>query len=564
MQFGKTQALTPRGFQALYDWFAMMFAASTARSKCRAANGKLQMAIRATVLAPVIAILCPLHGAAAAIHFDLNEIRVEGSTVLPQEQVEEAIYPFLGPDKTADDVEQARAALQALYQKSGFATVSVVIPTQHISTSGGVVVLQAIERPVERLRVVGARYFLPSDVRNGAPSLAPGTVPNMNRVARDLTALNNFADRQVQPSLRAGLRPDTVDVDLDVTDTLPLHGSLEVNNRYNADTHAERLAASLSYDNLFQRGDTASVSYQVAPEDVRDAEVTSASYLFHIPQSRLSVLFTYLHSNSNVTALGTTDVAGRGTAAGFRVLIPLGSTADFSHSLSVGWDYKRYFEVDSFKGTATPTYAPVTYYPLSAAYAANWTAARSTTDMSVSMEFGLAPLGSSVYGFDNKAYLATPGFSIARASLARQQNLPYGAQLWGSVTGQLTNDALVSSEQLASAGADSVRGYLEAEALGDMGAYMQTELRSPSAAKFLGGPVHALRVHLFYDAGDVSLNHPLPGTHSSYGLQSAGIGTRVNLWGYLNGVLQDAQTFNRGPDTKAGTNRVLFRVYGEF
>jgi hypothetical protein len=43
-----------------------------------------------------------------------------------------------------------------------------------------------------------------------------------------------------------------------------------------------------------------------------------------------------------------------------------------------------------------------------------------------------------------------------------------------------------------------------------------------------------------------------------------GVGTRVNLWGYLNGAVQDAQTLNNGPDTKAGTNRVLFRVFGEF
>jgi hemolysin activation/secretion protein len=498
------------------------------------------------------------HATPSAIHFDLNEIRVEGSTVLPQQAVEEAVYPYLGPNKTAQDVEQARAALEALYQKSGFVTVSVTIPQQHISTSDGVVVLQAIERPVGRLRVVGAQYFLPSDVRNGAPSLAPGTVPNMKAVSRDLISLNTFTDRQVQPALHPGRRPNTVDVDLDVTDTLPLHGSLEVNNRYNADTTKLRLSASLSYDNFFQRGDTGSISYQVAPEDVRDAEVTSASYLFHIPESRLSLLFSYLHSNSNVTALGNTDVAGRGTAAGFRVLIPLGSTSDFSHSFSVGWDYKRYFERDDFKPVNQVTYAPVTYYPLSATYAADWTETRSTTDLSMSLEFGLPSFGSSRAQFDNKAYLA--------------QELPYGAQFWGSVTGQMTNDSLVSSEQIASGGADSVRGYLEAETLGDLGAYVQTELRSPPAAKYLGGPFHSLRFHLFYDAGVVNLNNPASvgtsgspnGTPSSYGLQSAGIGGRVNLWGYLNGVLQDATTFNRGPDTRPGTNRVLFRVYGEF
>src|SRR5271156_5411203 len=44
---------------------------------------------------------------AADAGFDLNEIRVEGSTVLPQEQVEEVVYPFLGPGRTAKDVEAA-------------------------------------------------------------------------------------------------------------------------------------------------------------------------------------------------------------------------------------------------------------------------------------------------------------------------------------------------------------------------------------------------------------------------------------------------------------------------
>ncbi len=505
------------------------------------------------------------HGTGTAPYrFDLTEIRVEGSNVLPQDEVEEAVYPFLGPDKGADDVEHARSALESLYQSRGFATVSVTIPPQRISQSGGVILLQVIERPVERLRVVGAKYFLPSDIKRAAPSLAPGTVPNMNHVARDLTALNTLPDRQVQPNLRAGRDPDTVDVDLDVTDTLPVHGSIELNNRYNADTTSTRLAASLSYNNLFQRGDSISLAYQVAPENPADAEVTSASYLFHIPQSWMSLLFSYLHSNSNVTALGTTDVVGRGTSAGVRLLLPLGSTASFSHSIAIGLDYKRYFELDTYKPTATQTFAPVTYYPFSVNYAADWSGKNSTTDLSLTLEFGLGQLGSSRDAFTTKAYNAPPGFSIVKASANRQQNLPFGAQLWGSVSGQLADDPLISSEQIAAGGADSVRGYLEAETLGDYGAFLQTELRSPSIAKYIGGPLHSWRFHLFYDGGFVDLNQPLPGVRSNYRLQSAGIGTRLNLWGYLNGVLQDAQTFNHGPDTKAGTNRVLFRVYGEF
>ncbi len=499
--------------------------------------------------------------------FDVAEIRVEGSTVLPQDDVEEAVYPFTGPGKSATDIEHAKAALQALYVKRGFDTVSVVIPEQHISRDAPVVVeLKVIERRVGRLRVTGARYFLPNDVREGAPSLKPGTVPNRNDILRDLTALNDLPDRQVQPSLKAGRIPNTVDVDLDVADKFPLHGSLEVNNRYNADTHSERLAASLTYANLFQRGDSATVSYTVAPEEVADAEVTSASYLFHIPDSRLSLLLTYLHSNSNVTALGTTNVAGRGTGAGFRVLIPLGvPSGTFSQTLSVGWDYKKYYELDTFKTTNQITSAPVTYYPVSANYNATWTEDRSTTDLTLGLEFGLSPFGSAQPVFFNKAYNAIPGFSIFRANVTRTQDLPHGAELWASVTGQLTNDVLVSSEQQALGGADSIRGYLEAETLGDYGAYAQTELRSPSIAKYVGGgPINSWKFHLFSDVGFVNLTQAQVAQRSTYGLSSAGVGTRVNLWGYLNGVVQDAQTFNNAPNTRAGTNRVLFRVYGEF
>lgn len=501
---------------------------------------------------------------AALTQFDLTEIRVEGSTVLPQEQVEETVYPFLGPARTAQDVEGARAALEAAYSAAGFATVSVSIPQQRISQSGGVVVMQVTERRIGRLRVAGAKYFVPSVVRAGAPSLTPGTVPNMHDVTRDLVGLNQLPDRTVQPALRPGRAPDTVDVDLDVSDKFPLHGSVELNNRYNADTTRLRVNASLSYDNFFQRGDTGTISYQVAPENVQDAEISSASYLFHIPDSRLSLLLTYLHSNSNVTALGTTDVAGRGTSAGFRLLIPLGGTSNFSHSFSVGWDYKKYFELDTFLVSKTLGTAPITYYPVSANYAANWSGAKSNTDLTVGLEFGLPAFGSTAGQFDNKAYNAPPGFAILRAGVTRQQDLRHDVQLWGSVQGQLSNEPLVSSEQFSQGGADSVRGYLESEALGDSGVSLESELRSPSLAKYIGSPLKSLRFHVFADTGVVHLTQALQGTKPNVRLSSVGVGARVNLWGYLDGSVQDAQALSTGPDTKAGTNSVLFRVTGEF
>ncbi len=508
---------------------------------------------------------------AQRVHFDLDEFRIDGATALPQETVEETVYPYLGPDKTVQDIYAARAALEKAYRQAGYITVTVTVPRQSLAESHGVVHLQVIERRVERLRVVGARYFVPNAVRAAAPSLSPGSLPRLDAVKRDLVGLNQLPDRTVTPALRPGREPDTMDVDLDVADKFPLHGSLELNNRYNADTTALRLNASLTYGNFFQRGDSGTVTYSVAPENVADAEIESASYLFHIPDSRMSLLLSYLHSNSNVLALGTTDVVGRGTTAGFRLLIPLGQTTSFTHSLSIGWDYKKYYELDTFKTTGT-TSAPVTYYPLNAAYAASWNhfddrmQTGSTTDLTLSAELGVDHLGSNILQYDNKRYAAVPGFSLLRASLTREQDLPHDIQLWGSVQGQYTNDSLVQSEQLALGGAESIRGYLEAETLGDYGVSLQTELRSPSIARYIGGPVHSWRFHLFGDTGVVGIRNAITTQHerTSYGLSSVGVGTRVNLWGYLNGSVQDAEALNNGPNTRAGTNRVLFRVYEEF
>ncbi len=85
-----------------------------------------------------------------------------------------------------------------------------------------------------------ARYFDLDKIKDKAGSLREGTVPNFNDVTRDIVALNQWPDRRVTPALRAGVTPGTVDVDLNVDDKVPVHGSLEVNNRQSPNTTEER------------------------------------------------------------------------------------------------------------------------------------------------------------------------------------------------------------------------------------------------------------------------------------------------------------------------------------
>jgi hemolysin activation/secretion protein len=493
--------------------------------------------------------------------FDIDEFRVTGNTVLPVRDIEAAVYGFLGPDRSAADVEKARAALEDLYQKRGYPTVTVEIPRQSAGT--GIVTIDVTERRIGRLRVTNAHYFEPKVIRDSAPSLAPGTVPNVNDVQRDMRALNQIASRSVAPELRPGRDPDTMDVDLNVTDQLPLRGSLELNNRQSADTTPLRLVASLGYDNLWQRGDSIGLFFQIAPQDPANALVYSAAYTFRIPGTNLSVIASYLKSDSNVASVGGTNVVGKGQIAGLRLLVPLGvgSISGFSHNLQVGADYKEFTQNLTLSGQGNQI--PLTYYPITIEYDANWTGSASHTELSASAVLG-TPGGSSTAALEENRAFASRQFFYLKGSVAHTHDLPWGMQFWGKIQGQGSTDSLVPNEQFNAGGVDSVRGYLEAEVLGDSGYDMQLELRSPSLASAISPRVNELRVHLFADAADVTLNQPLAEQRRSYGLGSIGIGVRARFADHASATVENAYTLSDAITTKHGADALLFRVVGDF
>ena len=209
--------------------------------------------------------------------FDILEYQIEGNTVLPALAIEEAVYPFLGEKKSVKDVEQARQALEKRYHEAGYLTVLVDTPEQEVKS--GLVRLIVTEAKVARLKVSGSHYYSLGWIKQQAPSLAEGSVPYFPDVQQDLTKLARAQDRQVVPVLRAGNTPGTVEVELQVKDQFPLHGSVELNNRYGANTTHSRMSASLRYDNLWQRQHSLSLSYQVAPENPAESNVLSGTYV---------------------------------------------------------------------------------------------------------------------------------------------------------------------------------------------------------------------------------------------------------------------------------------------
>jgi hemolysin activation/secretion protein len=523
--------------------------------------------LRVASLCWVLGTVSPSLLAEETFSFYIREYRIDGAQRLKKLEVEEAVYPFLGPARTPDDVEQARAALEKTYHDKGYQTVSVIVPEQ--DPRRGIVRLEVVENKVGRLRVNGACWFLPSSIKRDAPSLAEGNLPEMKQVEKEIVGLNRLADRRVTPVLRQGVEPGTVDIDLNVEDKLPLHGSLELNNRYSANTTPLRINSSLSYGNLFQLGHTGGLSLQIAPENTDDALVYSGYYLARVSDG-LSLMATGTKQDSNVSTLGGGAVAGRGDIIGLRALFDLPTTAKFYQNVTLGIDWKNLEEDIVLGDDVIP--APIEYYPLSANYAATWMGGKGFTALNASLNFSLRGAGSDEEEFANKRFNADGSYIYLRTDLAHTRDLDGGWQVFGKIQGQLASQALVNTEQFAGGGLDTVRGYLEATVLGDNGIFGTAELLGPSligsSAKSpdteTAGKQDEWRFYAFSDVGMVKLYDALPGQDSTYSLASFGIGSRANVRKHYNASVDVAVPLIEEAETDRGEVRVTFRGWADF
>ena len=488
--------------------------------------------------------------------FDIMEYEVIGNTVLVKEKIEEAVYDYMGEAKTIDDVEKARAALEKTYQDAGFLTVSINIPQQEVDK--GIVKLEVLEGRVERLRVKDAHYYSLGVIKERVPEFAEGKVPNFTTAAQQLATVNRGSNRQVSPILRPGKSPGKVEIDLKVQDQLPLHGSLELNDKYSANTTETRLNGSVRYENLWQRDHSISLSFQVSPQNTSEVKVLSGTYL--IPTLAGDYFAAYgVISRSNIAAVGNVNVIGNGNIIGLRYIHPLPQSEGYYHTMTLGADYKDFKEsvillgADGFK-------TPIAYSAFSATYDGTYQAEQFQTQASAGIGFGVRGLGNKESEFANKRFLAKPNFAALHTDIKHLQKLPYGWMLQAQISGQLTDAPLISAEQFSAGGADSVRGYYESNSLGDSGYWASVELRTPSLSKYIKQSVKELYAYSFVDWGYVKTYDVLPGQIASSNLLSTGLGIKLKAAKGLYADLDYAHVLQTAGQVKNGDERIHFKL----
>jgi hemolysin activation/secretion protein len=511
--------------------------------------------------------------------FEINEFKVRGNTLFTTEKLTDLLDGLTGPGRTAADVEKARDTLEKFYHDAGYPTVLVNIPEQ--SAEGGEIRLQVVESRIGAARVTGNRYFSTRQILDKLPSLAPGAILYAPAVQLEVGKLNRNPDLKVVPSMAPGKEAGTVDVDLKAEDLRPFHGSLELSNRYSANTTPLRLNGAIHYDNLWHREHALSVQYQLSPQKPSEVEVFSGSYMLPAPWNADQSLVVYGVRSDSDSAFGEGfHTVGKGSIIGARLIVPLPGLGSYSQSAVLGIDYKNFTELTGAAGSPTgaatlPTGTqssstgdaskPVEYLPLSFAYSGSLPDSQGFTQFNAGLNLSFRGAVANQQDFADKRFRAAANYFTATAGLERRQQLPAGAGFLLKLDGQMADQPLITNEEFSAGGMESVRGYLESSALGDSGFHATAELSAMDLGPRLGlGARSQVVPYLFYDCAALWVKYPLPSQDGSLELQGTGLGVRGFFFKDLEYQFDWAFALAKASSVKVGDTAGYFRLKYQF
>jgi len=507
--------------------------------------------------------------------FEIRAIDVAGVTRLQPADIERIIYPFLGPDKSSSDVESARKAIQDAYAARGYEAVIVETPPQ-VDTlfAQGLVQIKVNETPVGTVTVTDARYHSKQAVEKSIPSLRPGVPIDFKALQGEITASNRFPDRSVTPRFKAGAVPGTIDAELKVRDEFPLHATFELNNDNNPNTTALRLSGSTRYTNLWGVGHSVTAGFVLAPQNQRDSAVVSFSYSAPLLGSPWTLVAYGYKSNSNIAALGGTNVLGDGYQLSARAIYRLPVESAY-HGFSVGLDYKNFKQDIRVAGTTLRS--PIEYVPLTLGYTFSKGTDAEQIEANLNTTLGLRILkqetcgpgsafGQCVIdgGFRDRDVDSIENFSHVNLDLTYTAAFKGDWVAAAKFSGQYADAHLVTNEQFAVGGLTTVRGYFQSEIVGDNGVTGSVEFRTPSFATYLGSFVDELRFFSFAETGYVEVIGPLPDQRGNFSIGSFGGGARLKAFGRLSGEIAVGVPVITSTTSRKGDPRITFTAKSEF
>ena len=449
----------------------------------------------------------------------INKFILNGVTSFTPED----FLPILGQYKDKHlglkEFNEIATAIQKFYRSKGFITTYVYVPVQKISDN--TVEIRVIEGCIGTIDIQGGKYFDKEYLR-WKFHIREGDTVLYNDLMRSLRRLNTNPDRSVKAVLETGLRKDTTDVVLKMTDENPQHIFIDYNNRGTKYTGKQRFGIGYTNNNLFGVDDMLTVRFQKSNE-----KLNGGSFDYSVPinyqGTRLGTYYSYV-DNKLVREFEALDAKGWGWVGGTYLVQPFIDEENVRGNLGFGLDIKH--NKNFLLGTQTSSdNVSVAKLNFSLDGEDRWGA----SFLSYETDFGIPDFAGALGKDDPEASRLGSGGEFIKyiLNVGRRINLPFSSFLMVSGRGQYSQDKLVAGEQYYMGGADTVRGYPELEFMGDCGYNVSVEWRTP--VYFIPKDIKLrdkIQMVYFWDYGQGWLREPLVGEKGSDTLMGAGWGIR--------------------------------------
>ena len=277
-------------------------------------------------------------------------------------------------------------------------------------------------------------------------------------------------------------------------------------------------------------------------------------------------------------------------SAGTRFNLPIPVTDSRRFALSAGPDWKSYslqsFNTNNFIITTVVTNAQgsqtiesrvsspqptrhheVQYVPL--VLAGDFSSTDTTGSVNANLSLSANFVGDSA-DFASLAYSSRADATFGRAStsLTREQRLPRDWSLLLRAAGQAATGPLISNEQFAVGGLNSVRGYFEGDQYGDAGWFGSLEVRTPFLLSRVPtgsdwAPVW-LRASAFIDAGQRLLMDEHAASEPLLTLLGTGFGLSANINNRVDLRIVVGWPLFETRNSPAGESHAYFSLGGQF
>lgn len=450
---------------------------------------------------------------------------VENNRLLPQEDLDRVLRAYQDRDLTLAEMKEAAADITSLYQRQGYYLVRAIIPKQGFDSSE--VRIRVVEAKVGKVVVEGAEHYDPDFIRRRFEAAVAENTFEASSFTRSLSLLNELPDLDVKAVLTPNESTGEADFLLQVKDSQPLHVGLDYNNYGTPATGEHRMGLNVDAGNLLTQADSLQVRGVVGFPS-RNNNFVQASYTAPVNLEGTTLGFSYANGAFAVSeGLGAIlDVRGNADIYTASLSHPLERDLDFSSNLGFTVSHKDIS--NNFFGGRLP-FSHDRYTMGRVLYTADWRGPEGRTIIQGALSQGLGGTGADDPLVSRTG--ANAGFTRLNFDVARIHRL--GAGLYGVLRGsaQWASTPLFVGEQYAMGGPDTVRGYQQAELLGDRAYLVGAELRwspdteDPDRFQFV----------FFLDHGGVSLVRPQPGDLArGNSLTGAGLGLRWNMFEQTN------------------------------